>query len=64
MEARDHDPEGLYRLGLAHVRTGAPDVAGEMFRRSIEAVDTAPRYIRRQAGSWRRLASEELAKLG
>ena len=64
VEARDHDPEGLYRLGVANVRTGANDVAKEMFRRSIEAVDTAPRYIRRQTGSWRRLASEELGKLG
>lgn len=63
VEARDHDPEGLYRLGVAHARLDEKDAAKEMFRRSIEAVDTAPRYIRRQAGSWRRLASEEMAKI-
>ena len=62
--ARPHDPEGLYRLGVASRRLGDASVAQEMFRRSIEAVDTAPRYIRRQTGSWRKLAAEELAKLG
>jgi tetratricopeptide (TPR) repeat protein len=63
VEARDHDAEGLCRLGVAQARLGEKDAARESFRRAIESVDTSPRYIRRQAGSWRKLASEELAKL-
>jgi tetratricopeptide (TPR) repeat protein len=63
VEKRDHDPEGLHRLGVAHARLGETDAAREMFKRAIEAADTSPRYLRRQAGTWRRLAAEETAKL-
>jgi tetratricopeptide (TPR) repeat protein len=63
VEARSHDPEGLARLGVAQARTGEKDAARESFRRAIESVDTSPRYIRRQAGGWRRVASEEMEKL-
>ena len=62
VEKRDHDPEGLYLLGMAHLRTGEPEAAREMFRRCVEAVDTSPRYIRRKVGGFRRLASEQLGK--
>jgi tetratricopeptide (TPR) repeat protein len=60
VEARDHDPEGLHRLGVALLRLGETERAREMFRRCVEAVDTMPRYLRRQAASWRKLAQQQL----
>ena len=63
VETRSHDAEGLYRLGVASAKLGEKDVAREMFKRAIEAVDTSPRYIRRQTSAWRKLASDELAKI-
>ena len=58
---RPHDPEGLYRLGVALQRLGQGDAAQEMFRRSVESVDTMPRYLQRKAGPWRKLASAALS---
>ena len=60
VEQRPHDPEGLYMLGMAHYRLGQVEPAREMFRRCIEAVDTMPRYLRRRAGPWRKLAHQQL----
>lgn len=60
VEQRSHDPEGLYRLGLALSRLGQPAPAKEMFGRCVEAVDTMPRYLRRKAGPWRTLALQQL----
>lgn len=60
VEQRSHDPEGLCRLGVVLSRLGHPEPAAEMFRRAIEAADTVPRYLRRQAAPWRKLASQEL----
>jgi tetratricopeptide (TPR) repeat protein len=57
---RSHDPEGLCRLGGALKNLGKAEEAAEMFRRAIEAADTVPRYLRRQAGPWRKLASQQL----
>jgi tetratricopeptide (TPR) repeat protein len=63
VEARGHDPEGLYRLGVAHGRLGETEAAREMFRGCLEAVDSMPLYLRRQSGTWRKLAAEEMGKL-
>jgi tetratricopeptide (TPR) repeat protein len=60
VEQRPHDPEGLFRLGIALARVGEAEPAGDMFRRCIEAVDTMPRYLRRKAGPWQKLAHQQL----
>ena len=60
VEQRPHDPEGLYMLGMALSRLGQAEPAKEMFRRCVEAVDTMPRYLRRKAGPWRKLALQQL----
>ena len=60
VEQRPHDPEGLYMLAMALSRLGQAEPAREMFRRCVEAVDTMPRYLRRKAGAWRKLALQEL----
>ena len=60
VEQRPHDPEGLYMLGMALSRLGQAEPSREMFRRCIEAVDTMPRYLRRKAGPWRKLAAQQL----
>ena len=60
VEQRPHDPEGLYLLGMALHRLGQAEPARDMFRRTVEAVDTMPRYLRRKAGPWRKLALEQL----
>ena len=44
-------------LGMALLRLGQAEPSREMFRRCIEAVDTMPRYLRRKAGPWRKLAA-------
>jgi tetratricopeptide (TPR) repeat protein len=60
VEQRSHDPEGLYLLGRALSSLGQAEPAREMFRRCIEAVDTMPRYLRRKAGPWRKLALQQM----
>ena len=60
VEARPHDPEGIYLLGMALHHLGQGEPAREMFRRCVEAVDTMPRYLRRKAGRWRKLALKQL----
>lgn len=60
VEQRAHDPEGLYLLGMALHRLGQAEPARDMFRRTVEAVDTMPRYLRRKAGAWRKLALQQL----
>jgi len=60
VEQRPHDPEGLYMLAMALSRLGQAEPAREMFRRCVEAVDTMPRYLRRKAGPWRKLALQQL----
>ncbi len=56
VERRPYDAEGLYYFGLALEGLGRGVEAGEMYRRCIEAVATAPRYIQRSVGKWSRLA--------
>jgi len=60
VEQRSHDPEGLCHLGVALSRLGQAEAAAEMFRRAVEAADTVPRYLRRQAAPWRKLAVQQL----
>jgi hypothetical protein len=60
VEQRSHDPEGLYRLGVALARLGQPAAAAETFQRCVEAADTVPRYLRRAAAPWRKLAAQQL----
>ena len=62
VEQRPHDPEGLYMLGIALHRLGEAEPARGIFRRCVEAVDTMPRYLRRKAGSYRKLALQQLAE--
>lgn len=60
VEQRPHDPEGIYLLAMALRHLGQDEPAREMFRRCVEAVDTMPRYLRRKAGRWRKLALQQL----
>jgi tetratricopeptide (TPR) repeat protein len=60
VEQRPHDAEGIYLLGMALHHLGQEEPAREMFRRCVEAVDTTPRYLRRKAGRWRKLALQQL----
>ena len=60
VEQRPHDPEGLYLLATALSRLGQAEEAKAAFRRCVEAVDTMPRYLRRKAGPWRKLALQQL----
>lgn len=61
VDQRPHDPEGLYRLGMALVGLGQKEAAQPMFRRAVEAVDTMPRYLQRKAGPWRKMALQQIA---
>jgi tetratricopeptide (TPR) repeat protein len=63
IERRPYDPEGLYYLGFALEKTGDAARAREMYERAVEASRTAPRYRRRYAAKWSRLAQRQVRKL-
>ena len=47
-------------LGMVLLHLPQAEPAREMFRRCVEAVETMPRYLRRKAGPWRKLALQQL----
>jgi len=60
VEDRAYDPEGLYRLGLAHKGLGETEQARACFERCSEAARTAPCHRRSELRRWRREAEKEL----
>lgn len=60
LERRPYDAEGLYDYGLALEGLGQAEEARAAFRRAVEAVDLAPRYVRQRAGKWGRLARRQM----
>ena len=60
VERRPYDPEGLYLLGQTLKNLGETQSAAEMFRRSIEAVQTSPEYRRGFQRKWAKLAQKEM----
>jgi tetratricopeptide (TPR) repeat protein len=63
-ERRPYDPEGLYYHGQALEGLGETNEAREMYRRAVDAANLAPRYLRRSAGKWSRLARKQMRRLG
>lgn len=61
VERRAFDAEGLYYLGQTLKTLGEAEQAREMFRRCIEAVQTAPDYRRGTARKWSQLARKQMA---
>jgi tetratricopeptide (TPR) repeat protein len=64
VERRPYDAEGLFYYGQALEGLGKLAEAREMYGRTIEAADTAPRYRRRFTAKWSRAAERQLRKLG
>jgi tetratricopeptide (TPR) repeat protein len=60
---RAYDPEGLYYLGRALEALGESAAAKDAYRRAVEAASAAPRYQRRFAAKWSRLAQRRAAPL-
>ena len=63
LERRAYDPEGLYYLGQALEGLNRQAEARQAYKRAVEAVNTAPRYRRREIGRWGRLAHRQMRKL-
>ncbi len=63
IELRPYDPEGLFYLAQALEGLGRTTEAREMYERAAEAARTAPRYLRRAAARWSRLAQKQIKKL-
>jgi tetratricopeptide (TPR) repeat protein len=63
VEQRPYDPEGLYLLGLALLKTGEAAQAREMFERCVEAEKTNPYSRRTHLRKWRRQAEKQLRSL-
>jgi tetratricopeptide (TPR) repeat protein len=63
VEKRPFDPEGLYLLGLALLKTGETAMAREMFERCVEAERTNPYSHRTHLRKWRRQAEKQLRSL-
>jgi tetratricopeptide (TPR) repeat protein len=62
-ERHPYDAEGLYYHGLALEGLGQREKAREVYARAMEAVNQAPRYLRRAAGKWGRMARRNARKL-
>ncbi len=60
VERRPYDAEGLYYCGAAFDGFGNAGTAQEMYRRSVEAAATAPRYVQRAAARWSRLSQKAM----
>ena len=63
VEKRSYDPEGLYLLGLALVKTGDTSQAREMLERCVEAEKTNPYSRRAHLRKWRKQAEKLLRSL-
>lgn len=64
IDRREYDPQGLYWLGRVYKALHRPADARGMLQRAVEAAQTAPPHLRRQAAKWRSLAASELRGLG
>lgn len=60
LERRPYDAEALYYYGQALSGLGLPAEAQTAYKRAVEAVNLAPRYLRQRAGKWGRLAAREI----
>ena len=56
LERRPYDSEGLVYYGQALAGLGRTEEAREAWRRAVEAANTAPAYLRRNAAKWARMA--------
>jgi tetratricopeptide (TPR) repeat protein len=63
IDRRPYDPEGLYYYGQALEGLGRIAEAREIYRRAVNADQTAPRYRRRLTAQWRRLAERRLRSI-
>jgi hypothetical protein len=59
VQRRPYDPQGLYYYGRALEELGDPAAAREAYAQAVEAARTAPRYRRRVAAEWSRLAQRQ-----
>ena len=59
IDRREYDPQGLYWLGRVYKALNRSADARGMFDRAVEAAQTAPPHLRRQAAKWRSLAASE-----
>jgi len=64
VERRPYDPEGLYWYGQALQGLGRNAEAAGLYRRAVEADDTAPRHRKRFTAKWSRLAQRALGSRG
>jgi len=62
VDRREYDPQGLYWLGRSYKTLNRPGDAKTMFERAIEAAQTAPPHLRRQAAKWGSQARSELRR--
>ncbi len=62
-ERRPYDPEGLYYYGQALEGLGKAQEAREAYARSDEAAKLAPRYLKRAAARWSRLARRQAGRM-
>jgi tetratricopeptide (TPR) repeat protein len=62
-DRREYDPEGLYYYGQALERSGHSGEAREVYRRAVEAANSAPRYRRAIVAPWSRLAQKAARRL-
>jgi tetratricopeptide (TPR) repeat protein len=60
---REYDPEGLFYYGSALRALGRTAEARQAFEQSIAAVQTAPKYLRRQLRRWASEAKSALKAL-
>jgi tetratricopeptide (TPR) repeat protein len=58
LERRPYDSEGLVYYGQALAGLGRTEEAREAWRRAVEAANTAPAYLRRNAAKWARMAKK------
>lgn len=63
IDRRPYDPEGLYYLGEALEGLQQRAEARGAYERTVEAVETAPRYRRRVVAPWSRMAQKQLRLL-
>src|SRR5215471_16939119 len=64
VERRPYDAEGLYWYGQALQGLGRNAEAADLYRRAVEADNTAPRHRKRFTAKWSRLAQRALASGG
>jgi tetratricopeptide (TPR) repeat protein len=63
VERREYDPQGLYWLGRVYRSLNRVPEARSAFERAVEAANTAPPHLRRQAAKWGSQSRSELRSL-